>query len=285
MVLIDRSSGSLRAVFDTLCANRRTLIAPSSCPASDSAILSRSGPVVEPGGNASYRHRQRPLERSQRFRRQRDRALVPRVAPAPGLHACQPGRTECHRLPTWGRAPRRCSATTASCWPARTGVMRLLSLSRLDGRGGGAPGRERLGGELQAGCPLPGGGELFTAPAVWTHGTHTTVFVAGEHGDGRLRTPERAAAPGVAELHAQYRPVLGGGLLYVYDPSRGRYRRLSPPLSTSDRAPRRGTRTLEQPGRSRRPRIGARGQRQRPRSYWDARSVFDRRINTQCFAR
>ena len=38
------------SVFNTLCANRRQVILPSSCPASDSAILSRGGTVVEPGG-------------------------------------------------------------------------------------------------------------------------------------------------------------------------------------------------------------------------------------------
>ncbi len=50
VVLIERASGRIANVFNTLCANRRGLIVPSSCPASDSAILSRGGAVVEPGG-------------------------------------------------------------------------------------------------------------------------------------------------------------------------------------------------------------------------------------------
>ena len=50
VVLISRASGKVRAVFNTLCAKRHTLIVPSSCPQSDSAILSRGGAVVEPGG-------------------------------------------------------------------------------------------------------------------------------------------------------------------------------------------------------------------------------------------
>ncbi len=41
VVLISRSSGHLAGVFNTLCSNRRELILPSSCSASDSAILSR----------------------------------------------------------------------------------------------------------------------------------------------------------------------------------------------------------------------------------------------------
>src|SRR4051812_44982798 len=43
VALVDRASGRVRAVFNTLCADRRSLIVPSSCAASDSAILSRGG--------------------------------------------------------------------------------------------------------------------------------------------------------------------------------------------------------------------------------------------------
>ncbi|MGO9247874.1 MAG: PQQ-binding-like beta-propeller repeat protein, partial [Solirubrobacteraceae bacterium] len=43
VVLISRASGRLLSVFNTLCANRRELQVPSTCPASDSAILSRGG--------------------------------------------------------------------------------------------------------------------------------------------------------------------------------------------------------------------------------------------------
>ena len=50
VALIDRASGQLKAVFNTLCSDRRSLIVPSSCSASDSAILSRGGAVIEPGG-------------------------------------------------------------------------------------------------------------------------------------------------------------------------------------------------------------------------------------------
>ena len=64
VVLIVAPSGRLRAVFNTLCANRRELLVPSSCPASDSAILSRGGRGGRAGRRADPdRHRQRPVER------------------------------------------------------------------------------------------------------------------------------------------------------------------------------------------------------------------------------
>jgi hypothetical protein len=108
----------------------------------------------------------------------------------------------------------------------KDGIMRVLSLSRLDGRalrrgGLGAGGsHERLGGEVPQ-LPLPGGGMLFTAAAVWRQGAHTTMFVAGEHGTGayalrggRLHVVWQNGTPGTS-------PVLAGGLLYVFDPEAG----------------------------------------------------------------
>jgi hypothetical protein len=100
----------------------------------------------------------------------------------------------------------------------KDGIMRVLALSRLDGHAPSA--REKLGGEVQR-LPFPGGGQVFTAPAVWQRGGHTIMFVAGENGTaayvlrgGRLY---RAWGNGTAGTS----PVMAGGLLYVYDPSGG----------------------------------------------------------------
>jgi hypothetical protein len=100
----------------------------------------------------------------------------------------------------------------------KDGVLRVLALSRLDGRPPGS--RERLGGEVQR-LSVPGGAELFTAPAVWRHGTRTTMFIADASGTaayvlggGRLY---RAWINGTSGTS----PVMAGGLLYVYDPGEG----------------------------------------------------------------
>jgi len=103
----------------------------------------------------------------------------------------------------------------------KDGVMRVLVLSRLDGRPRGSRGaRGRLGGEVQR-LPIPGGGQLFTAPAVWNHSGHTTMFLADESAtaayvlrSGRLHQAWQTSTPGTS-------PVMAGGLLYVYDPAGG----------------------------------------------------------------
>jgi PQQ-like domain len=229
VVLIDRSGGRLQAVFNTLCSGRRTLIVPSSCPASDSAILSRSGPVVEPGGAILIDTGNGPWNGVSDFGDSVLELSYPALRLRQAFTPVNQAVLNTTDTDLGSSAPALLGHDRVLV-AGKDGVMRVLSLSRLDGRGGGAGGEtggrgggasgERLGGELQR-LPLPGGGELFTAPAVWTHGTHTTIFVAGEHGTGayvllggRLHLVWQNGTPGTS-------PVLAGGLLYIYDPSAG----------------------------------------------------------------
>lgn len=223
VVAISRSSGRIAAVFNTLCADRRALIVPSSCPASDSAILSRGGAVVEPGG----------------------RRLLVSTGNGPWNGRTDFGDSVIELSLTGLRARQAFTPTNqaelnesdtdlGSSAPAllgngrvliagKDGVMRVLSLARLDGRAPSLP--DRLGGEAQR-LPLPGGGQLFTQAAVWTGGGSTfggkvTVVVGAEHATaayvlagGKLQLEWQNSTPGTS-------PVLAGGLLYVYDPADG----------------------------------------------------------------
>ncbi|HEX3392156.1 MAG TPA: hypothetical protein VHS55_06310 [Solirubrobacteraceae bacterium] len=218
LVAIARSSGRIASVFNTLCAKRRAIIVPSSCSASDSAILSRGGAVVEPGGgrllvstgNGPWNGRTNLG----------DSVIELSLA---GLHLRQAF------TPTDQAQLNESDTDLGSSAPVllgqgrvliagKDGVMRVLSLSHLDGRSPSIP--NRLGGEVQQ-LPLPGGGQLFSAPAVWTHAGATTMFVGAEEATaaytlrgGRLRLVWQNSHPGTS-------PILAGGLLYVYDPSGG----------------------------------------------------------------
>ncbi len=218
VVTIDRDSGRIANVLNTLCANRRRIIVPSSCSASDSAILSRGGAVVEPGGKRLLLSTgNAPWNGTTDF----GDSVVELTLP--GLRLRQAF------TPTNQAQLNESDTDLGSSAPVplghdrvliagKDGLVRVLSLSRLDGRPPRLP--NRLGGEVQR-LPLPGGGELFTAPAVWTEGESTTVFVGAEHATaaysligGRLRLVWQNGNPGTS-------PVLAGGLLYVYDPSNG----------------------------------------------------------------
>jgi hypothetical protein len=218
VVLIGRSSGRIASVFNTLCANRRGLIVPSSCPASDSAILSRAGAVVEPGGERLLVCTGNgPWNGSTDFG---DSVIELTV---PGLRYRQAftpvNQEELNTTDTdLGSSAPVLLGQDRVLIAGKDGVMRVLSLSHLDGHSPAIP--NKLGGEVQR-LALPGGGELFSAPAVWHVGASTTVFVGDEHAtaayaviDGRLHLIWQNHTPGTS-------PVLVGGLLYVYDPAAG----------------------------------------------------------------
>jgi outer membrane protein assembly factor BamB len=224
VVAIDRANGRIASVFNTLCANRQSVIVPSSCPASDSAILARGGVVVEPGGRRLLLSTGNgPWNGSTDFG---DSVIELSLS---GLRARQAF------TPTDQQELNESDTDLGSSAPAllgrgrvliagKDGVMRVLSLSHLDGQAASLP--TRLGGEVQR-LPLPGGGQMFSAPAVWSvpigHGgaTSTTVFVGAENATaaytlsgGRLRLVWQSSNPGTS-------PIVAGGLVYVYDPSGG----------------------------------------------------------------
>ncbi|HWX45314.1 MAG TPA: hypothetical protein VNY52_08325 [Solirubrobacteraceae bacterium] len=221
VVLIQRSSGAVRGVFNTLCSNRRELIVPSSCSASDSAILSRGGPVVEPGGRRILIDTgNAPWNGTTDFG---DSVLE---LTFPGLQLRQTftpvNQEQLNTSDTdLGSSAPALLGHNRVVLAGKDGIMRVLALSRLNGRLPSSSGRHPpLGGEVQQ-LPTPGGGELFTAPAVWRHGRSTTVFVADFVGTGayalrggRLLTLWTSTTAGTS-------PIVAGGLLYIYEPNGG----------------------------------------------------------------
>ena len=226
VVMIDRSSGHISAVWNSLCSNRQHLIdPPRSCPASDSAIWARAGAVIEPGnhrilvatGNAPFNgstnwgdsvlelspdgrhllHHWTPSNQAQLNANDGDLgSTAPAILPTfQGMHlAVQSGKD---------------------------GLLHLLNLGRLAGVTGHA-GRH-LGGELQS-IASPGGDQVFTVPAVYSHNGRTLVFVGDGSGTSAYQLGPRRARLSVAwhSGTSGTSPIVAGGLLYVYDPNGGR---------------------------------------------------------------
>jgi outer membrane protein assembly factor BamB len=218
VVLIDRASGKVAGVFNTLCADRHAILVPSSCPESDSAILSRGGAVVEPGGKRLLVDTGNATWDGRRYFG--DSVLELTV---PGMHLRQSytpknqAELNSQDLDLGSSAPALLGEDRVLV-AGKDGVMRVLNLKRLDGHAPG--GKARLGGEVQT-LETPGDTQLFTAPAVWHHGRQTTVFVADFSATaayalraGRLHKLWQNDTPGTS-------PIVAGALLYVYDPSAG----------------------------------------------------------------
>jgi len=218
VVLINRRSGQSASIFNTLCAERRELQVPSTCSASDSAILSRAGAVVEPGGaRILIDTGNAPWNGATDFGDSVLELTLPGLALRQAFTPANQAQLNSTDTDLGSSAPALLGDGRAVV-AGKDGVMRVLDLARLDGHAPGGP--ERLGGELQR-LSVPGGAQLFTAPAVWRRSGITTVFVADESGTAAYVMRDGLLYRAWQNTNAGTSPVMVGGLLYVYDPSAG----------------------------------------------------------------
>jgi outer membrane protein assembly factor BamB len=103
----------------------------------------------------------------------------------------------------------------------KDGKLRLLDLLDLSGQGG--PGH--LGGELQI-LPVPQGGQVLTAPAVWSDPADgsTWLFVVTSNGISGLQLSESKGGPQLVSRWIRtpggFSPVVANGVLYYASPGR-----------------------------------------------------------------
>jgi outer membrane protein assembly factor BamB len=218
VVTLDRGTGRIIGVWNSLCADRHRIIVPSSCRSTESAIWGRAGAVVLPGSG--------------------DLLAATSNGPFDGVHDWSDSvvrltpdarRLLRHWTPTEQARYEAQDIDVGSTSPAylggglvlqggKDGKLHLLALNRLAGVTGAAG--KRLGGDLQV-LPTPGAQQMFTAPAVWRRSGRTTVFVTTGGGTAAYGVRGRRLKSLWANGHAGTSPIVAGGLLYVYDPGGG----------------------------------------------------------------
>jgi outer membrane protein assembly factor BamB len=212
VVVINAGSGRIEHVWNSLCSNRGGLLAPSSCPESDSAIWARSGVVVVPGsGNLLVATGNATFDGSRYWG---DSVLMLSAKASRLLQNWTPtDQASLNRgdVDLGSTAPALLS-TRLAVQGGKDGKLRLLDLRRLNGRGGHGA---RTGGELQT---VPLGDGLFSAPAVWHDRGQTWVFVSTFSGTHALRLVAGRLAEAWTRPVGGTSPVVAGGLLYVYNP-------------------------------------------------------------------
>jgi hypothetical protein len=226
VVAIDRRSGRVLHVLNSLCSNRRQIIDPSTCSAQESAIWGRAGAVVDPVNhrvyatssngpwNGSTNWGDSVLELSRgvnRFLRHWTPINQQQLADTD----TDLGSTSPALLPD----PNGGRATRFLLQGGKDAVLHLLDVrSSLFGVNGAA-GR-KLGGEVQA-IPVVGRTNQFTAPAVLHRKGLTMAFVATGGGTagyklvgGKLQVAWQNSTAGTS-------PIITGSQLWVYDPGGG----------------------------------------------------------------
>jgi hypothetical protein len=203
-VTLAERTGRIAHVWNSLCANRHTMIVPRTCSSSDSAIWSRNGAAVDPSnGTLVVATGNGPWNGSTDWG---DSTLVLSPDAASMLR---------HWTPTDQKALESSDADLGSTSPGllaggyavqggKDGKVRLLQLHRLPGI------NARLGGELQT-IPTPGGG-LFSVPAIWKG---TWLFLSTDSGTAAWQLRSGRLHEVWSNGNGGTSPVLAGNLLYV----------------------------------------------------------------------
>ena len=220
VVTLRASDGKIVAVWNSLCSNRHTLIQPSTCNASDSAIWARSGAVVDPHtGDLIVATGNGPWNGKTNWG---DSVVVlsPTASKLLG-HWTPLNQSELERRDLdIGSAGPALLAGGRIVQGGKDRKLRLISLTRM--RGSGA----HLGGELHV-VSTPRAAPMFTVPAAWRS---RWLFVATYSGTAAWRLAgDRLQRVWINDT-AGSSPVVAGGLLYVagtgalnvYNPTTGR---------------------------------------------------------------
>jgi hypothetical protein len=210
VVILDATSGQLLHVWNSLCSNQLTMITPTDCPQSGSAIWGRAGAVIDSSTGDIY------------------------VATGNGLWD---GNTN------WGDALIRLDSTAThmlgNYTPTNTGsldstdqdlgstspvllgggylaqggkdgLIRVLSIA------GTAGASAHTGGELQV-TPTPSATDLFGALAVSHSMTSASVFGADSKGTAAWTFSNGTLTLAWHNSNVGTSPVVAGGLLFVFD--------------------------------------------------------------------
>ncbi len=211
VAIVDAGSGRLLHVWNSLCSDRRELIAPESCPESGSAIWGRAGAVTDSTtgnifvatGNGRWDGRTYWGD-----------AMLQLDSNATELlgNYTPPNTDELDA--TDADIGSTSPVLLGDGYIAQGGKDERIRLLSQDFIRGPAAHRKPPLQEV----PTPSGSRLFTAPAVLRNANGSWLFVADNGGTaawsfsgGKLRMIWGNSNEGTS-------PVVAGGLLYVYDP-------------------------------------------------------------------
>jgi outer membrane protein assembly factor BamB len=214
VAVLDAQSGKLLHVWNSLCSDKTGLLDPSSCNGQRSAIWGRAGAVIDPAtgnifvatGNGTYDGKTNwgdaVIE------------LNPDATEMLGNYTPENNAELDQRdLDVGSTSPILLDGQIAG-QGGKDAQIRLINIKSM---AGSSP---HAGGELQS-VPTPSGGRMFTAGAVWRHGSETMLFVADGGGTEAWNYSGGKLAQAWKNSNGGTSPVVVGGLLFIYDPKGG----------------------------------------------------------------
>src|SRR5665213_35480 len=214
VAILDGATGKLLHVWNSLCSDQQKLIAPASCPESDSAIWGRAGAVIDSTTGDIYVATGNAKWDGATYWGDATIELDPTATKMLGNYT--PANTD-KLNETYADVGSTSPVLLGGGFVAQGGKDGTIRLLDPQVMGGSAPHK---GAELQV-VSTPSGGRLFTAPAVAHNGSTTIMYVADGGGTeawslvgNQLRSIWKNSNPGTS-------PVVSGGLLYVYNPKGG----------------------------------------------------------------
>lgn len=214
VAILDAQTGQLLHVWNSLCSDRAGLLDPRSCRDSQSAIWGRAGAVIDATtgnifvatGNGPYDGRTNWGDATIE--------LNPDATQMLGNYTPKNNAELNERDLDVGSTSPVLLGGEVVAQGGKDGLIRLLSMKAIAGT---AP---HTGQELQN-VSTPSGTRLFTAPAVWRHGTETWMFAADNGGTAAWSFENGGLVAMWKNRNGGTSPVVAGGLLYVYSPRGG----------------------------------------------------------------
>jgi len=211
VAILDAKTGSLLHVWNALCSNRHKLMEPSSCKRSDAAIWGRAGAVIDPATGDIF------VATGNGYWNGKDDW-------GDSVIELNPDATKIlgNYTPTNTEQLSKRDLDVGSSSPVLLGkgyvlqggkdrYLRLLDWTRLKGI---KPHRARASFRVST----PNHGMLFTAPAVWRHGSVTWIYVADYSGTAAWTFAGGKLHRRWHNSHGGTSPVVADGLVFVYDP-------------------------------------------------------------------
>ena len=214
VAVLDAGTGALLHVWNALCSDRRELVDPASCPASDAGIWGRGGAVIDAKtGNIFVATGNGPWNGVEHWG---DSVIELDAGATHVLGNYTPENTE--QLDETDQDLGSTSPVLTGgpyvIQGGKDGLLRVLDWRRMAGA------TAHRGGESSV-VSTPGSAKLFTAPAVLHLGKSALIYVADDSGTTAWMLNGDELRSRWHNDHAGTSPVVAGGLVYVYDPTGG----------------------------------------------------------------